>query len=177
MEDQLMSDTTNDQAGRPRIVDLATWQAARDELLVREKAHTREGDVIAAARRRLPMVEFDGTVEVVGPDGTVPFLDLFQGRDELVVYKHMWYDGAPHQGQCEGCTTTPWHLKDAVYLNARGVSFAVLTTGRWAEGEPYVAFMGYTEPWSSVRGAPAAIGAHMGSITCYLRDGDRTFLT
>ncbi|HVD15374.1 MAG TPA: DUF899 family protein, partial [Actinomycetota bacterium] len=43
--------------GKPPVVDLATWQAARDELLVREKAHTREGDAIAAARRRLPMVE------------------------------------------------------------------------------------------------------------------------
>src|SRR3954468_18298630 len=108
--------------GPPPVVDLATWQAARDELLVREKAHTREGDAIAAARRRLPMVEFDGTVEVVGPDGPVPFLSLFQGRDELIVYKHMWYDGAPHQGQCEGCTVSAWHLKDAVYLNSRGVS-------------------------------------------------------
>ncbi|WP_268958768.1 DUF899 family protein [Nonomuraea aridisoli] len=85
--------------------------------------------------------------EVVGPGGPVPFLDLFQGRDELVVYKHMWYDGAPHQGQCEGCTTTAWHLKDAVYLNARGVSFAVLTTGRWDEVASYVAFMGCTQPW------------------------------
>jgi len=60
------------------VVDVAAWQAARDELLVREKAHTREGDAIAAARRRLPMVELGGTVEVVGPDGPVPFLDLFQ---------------------------------------------------------------------------------------------------
>jgi predicted dithiol-disulfide oxidoreductase (DUF899 family) len=41
----------------PEVVDLATWQAAREELLVREKVHTREGDAIAAARRRLPMVE------------------------------------------------------------------------------------------------------------------------
>src|ERR1700728_1243701 len=85
---------------RPPVVDHATWQAARDELLVREKAHTPEGDPIAAARRRLPMVELDGTLEVVGRDGPVPFLDLFQGRDELVVYKHMWFDGAPYQEQC-----------------------------------------------------------------------------
>ena len=63
--------------GRPPVVDLATWQTARDQLLVREKAHTREGDALAAARRRLPMVELDGTVEVVGPDGPVPFLDPF----------------------------------------------------------------------------------------------------
>ncbi|WP_433788828.1 DUF899 family protein [Actinoplanes sp. CA-252034] len=33
----------------PPVVDQATWQAARDELLIREKAHTRQGDAIAAA--------------------------------------------------------------------------------------------------------------------------------
>jgi predicted dithiol-disulfide oxidoreductase (DUF899 family) len=145
-------DPTAALPGRPPVVDQATWQTARDELLVREKAHTREGDAIAAARRRLPMVEFDGTVEVAGPDG-------------------------PHQGQCEGCTTTPWHLKDAVYLNARGVSFAVLTTGPWHEVAPYVEFMGYTQPWYSVREVPAPVGDSMGHITCFLRDGDRAFLT
>ena len=171
------SDPTTALPGRPPVVDLATWQAARDELLFREKAYTREGDALAAARRRLPMVEFDGAVEVVGPDGPVPFLDLFQGRDELVVYKHMWHDGAPHQGQCEGCTTTAWHLKDGVYLNARGVSFAILTTGRWDEVASYVEFMGYTQPWYSVRDVEAPVGRSMGSITCFLRDGDRAFLT
>src|SRR4029434_4522907 len=87
--------------GKPPVVDLATWQAAREQLLVREKAHTHEGDAIAAARRRLPMVEIDGTVEVTGVNGPVPFLDLFQGRDELVVYHSLWYDRAPHQGQRE----------------------------------------------------------------------------
>lgn len=164
-------------SGRPPVVDLATWQTARDELLVREKALTREGDALAAARRRLPMVEFDGTVEVTGPDGPVPFLDLFQSREELVVYKHMWHDGAPHQGQCEGCTTIAWHLKDAVYLNARGVSFAILTTGPWDEVAPYVEFMGYSQPWYSVRDVDGPVGDAMGSITCFLRDGDRAFLT
>ncbi|WP_131736043.1 DUF899 family protein [Actinomadura roseirufa] len=170
-------DPTTALPGRPPVVDMATWEAARDELLIREKAHTREGDALAAARRQLPMVEFDGTVEVVGPDGAVPFLDLFQGRDELVVYKHMWYDGAPHQGQCEGCTTVAWHLKDAVYLNARGVSFAFLTTGRWDEVAAYVEFMGYTQPWYSVRDVAAPVGEPMGHLTSFLRDGDRTFLT
>lgn len=166
-----------DGSGRPPVVDLASWQAARAELLSREKAWTRQGDALAAARRRLPMVEFDGTTEVVGAGGPVRFLDLFQGRDELVVYKHMWYDGAPHQGQCEGCTTTAWFLNDAVYLNARGVSFAVLTAGRWPEVAEFVSFMGYTQPWYSVRDLHAPIGDSMGSITCFLRDGDRVFLT
>jgi len=168
--------TTKPSAGVPTVVDMATWQAARDELLVREKAHTHEGDAIAAARRQLPMVEFDGTVEVVGPNGPVPFLDLFQGRDELLVYKHMWWDGAPHQGQCEGCTYAAWHATD-VYLNARGVSFAILTVGAWDEVAPFVEFMGYTVPWYSVRGVEGPAGGDMGYITSYLRDGDRVFLT
>ncbi len=43
--------------GLPSAVDRATFQAELDRLRVREKAHTREGDAIAAARRRLPMVE------------------------------------------------------------------------------------------------------------------------
>ncbi|GAA2827208.1 DUF899 family protein [Crossiella cryophila] len=163
--------------GRPPIVDQATWQAARDELLVREKAHTRAGDALAAARRRLPMVELDGTVEVIGPDGPVPFLELFQGRPELVVYQHMWHDGAPHQGQCEGCTTTAWHLQDASYLNARGVSFAILTEGRWAEVAAFVEFMGYTQPWYSVRGLAGPVGGEMGYLVCFLRVGDRVFRT
>ena len=76
-----------------------------------------------------------------------------------------------------GCTTTAWHLKDAVYLNARGVSFAIVTTGRWEEVAAYVEFMGYTQPWYSVRGVEAPVGGSMGSITCFLRAGDRVFLT
>src|SRR4051812_1215370 len=93
-----MTTTRPTRPGKPPIVDLATWEAARHELLAREKEHIREGDAIAAARRRLPMVEIDGTVEVIGADGPVPFTDLFEGRDELAIYQHMWYDGAPHQG-------------------------------------------------------------------------------
>ena len=171
------SESTTARPGRPPVVDMAAWQAARDELLVREKAHTHEGDAIAAARRRLPMVESDGSVKVVGADGPVPFIDLFQGRDELLIYKHMWHDGAPHQGQCEGCTVTAWHVKDAVYLNSRGVSFAIVTPGRWDEVARFVEFMGYTVPWYSVRGVDEPVGGDMGYIMCFLRDGDRVFLT
>ena len=169
--------SANSQTGRPPIVDRDTWDAERDALLLREKAHTREGDAIAAARRRLPMVEFDGSTLVEGADGPVPFISLFEGRNELVVYKHMWHDGAPHQGQCEGCTVSAWQLRDASYLNARGVSFAILTVGVWPEVASFVDFMGYEQPWYSVRGLDAPIGDEMGSITVYLRDGDRVFLT
>ncbi len=124
------------------------------------------------------MVELDPTVEVVGAQGPVPFLDLFEGRDELLVYKHMWWDGAPHQGQCEGCTFNVWHMKDgAPYLNQRGVSYAVLTVGSWDEVAPFVEFMDYAQPWYSVRDVADPIGGDMGHIACFLRDGDRAFLT
>ncbi|ATG51421.1 hypothetical protein CFK38_07685 [Brachybacterium vulturis] len=173
-----MTDPSTEPSGRPAIVDMASWQAARDQLLMREKAHTREGDAIAAARRRLPMVEVDASTPVTGPVGPVPFLSLFEGRDRLMVYQHMWHDGAPHQGQCEGCTTTAWHLHDATYLHAHGVSLAILTTGPWEEVHPFTAFMGYRRvPWYSVREAPAPIGGDMGHLASFLRDGDRVFLT
>jgi predicted dithiol-disulfide oxidoreductase (DUF899 family) len=77
----------------PEVVDRTTWLAHVDELRVREKAHTREGDAIAAARRRLPMVAVDATLTVTGPDGPVTLLDVFEGRRQLYVYFHMWHDG------------------------------------------------------------------------------------
>jgi predicted dithiol-disulfide oxidoreductase (DUF899 family) len=89
----------------------------------------------------------------------------------------MWYDGAPHQGQCEGCTVVAWHVRDAVYLNARGVSFAVLTPGWWPEVAAFTEFMGYTQPWYSVRDLDEPVGGDMGHLTSFLRDGDRAFLT
>jgi predicted dithiol-disulfide oxidoreductase (DUF899 family) len=60
------------KSAMPAVVDRATWQARVDALRVREKAHTREGDAIAAARRRLPMVEVDSAIPVIGPDGPLP---------------------------------------------------------------------------------------------------------
>ena len=42
---------------------------------------------------------------------------------------------------------------------------------------PYVEFMGYTQPWYSVRDVEEPVGGEMGYLTCFLRDGDRVFLT
>jgi hypothetical protein len=41
----------NEQPSLPPLTDRTTFQAGLDQLRVREKAHTREGDAIAAARR------------------------------------------------------------------------------------------------------------------------------
>ncbi|HEV3185273.1 MAG TPA: DUF899 family protein [Xanthobacteraceae bacterium] len=58
-----MNDIMREGLGAPKIVDRSTFQAELDGLRVREKAHTHEGDAIAAARRRLPMVAVDGATQ------------------------------------------------------------------------------------------------------------------
>lgn len=68
---------------RPRWSTRSTWQNARDDLLAREKAHTREGGAIAAARRRLPMTQIPDDATVEGSNGQVPFLDVFEDRCTL----------------------------------------------------------------------------------------------
>jgi predicted dithiol-disulfide oxidoreductase (DUF899 family) len=84
-----------DTAAMPALVDRATFQAELDRLRVREKAHTREGDAIATARRRLPMVELDATIPLVGPDGPLTLLEAFEGRRQLIAYYFMWHPGHP----------------------------------------------------------------------------------
>ena len=60
---------------------------------------------------------------------TLPaFLDLFQGRDELVVYKHMWHLGEPFENQCPGCTMTYYAVQDPAYLKARFNTNEILTS-------------------------------------------------
>jgi len=88
----------------PATVDRATFQAEVDKLRVREKAHTREGDAIAAARRRLPMTEVDASLALTGPHGPLTLLDAFEGRQQLVAYYFMWWAGHSAAEQCEGCT-------------------------------------------------------------------------
>src|ERR1022692_738270 len=47
-------DQSRNEFAAPKVVDRKAFQAELDTLRVREKIHTREGDAIAAARRRLP---------------------------------------------------------------------------------------------------------------------------
>src|ERR671938_367320 len=93
-----------DTAALPAVVDRTTFQAELDKLRVREKAHTREGDAIAAARRRMPMVEVDPAPPVIGAAGEVPLVDTFEGRSQLFASYHMWHTGLPAADQCERCT-------------------------------------------------------------------------
>jgi predicted dithiol-disulfide oxidoreductase (DUF899 family) len=160
----------------PQIVDRDTWQRRHDELQAKEKAHTRAGDALAAERRRLPMTEIDGAVELIGAQGPTRILDMFEGREQLLICRHMWHEGRPFADQCHGCTATVWSLQDTTYLEARGVTYAIWCLGKYDEFAPFREFMGYRMPWYSLAGVDEP-GISDGWLTCYLRVGDRVFET
>jgi predicted dithiol-disulfide oxidoreductase (DUF899 family) len=156
----------------PPVAGRTTWQAQLDSLLVREKAHTRERDAIAAARRRLPMVEVDATTPLAGEHGPVPLLDVFEGRRQLIAYFHMWHDRQAAASQCEGCTFFTAGVGDLSYLHSRDVTYATFCQGPYAESVAYRDFMGWDMPWYSARDSADALlaGRWFGMQVCYLRD-------
>jgi len=170
-----------DPVERPDVVDRDTFQAELDVLRVREKAHTREGDVIAAARRRLPMVEMDPSLPLIGPRGPLTLLDAFEGRRQLVAYYFMWWNGHPSAEQCEGCTHYTTQIGELSYLHSRDVTYATFCQGPYEESIRYRDFMGWEMPWYSAEDSRDAllIGRRVGKmhLVCYLRNGDRVFET
>src|SRR5215470_5163837 len=165
---------------RPRITDRQAWQATLDELRVQEKAHTRAGDALAAARRRLPMVEVDAQSPLTGSGGRVPLIDIFAGRSQLIAYYQMWHTGRPAAEQCEGCTFSTTHINELAYLRSRDVSYATFCEGPYEESSRYRDFMGWTVPWYSVpRDSVDRLVAdrHFGILVVYLRDGGRVYET
>lgn len=172
---------SGDTPALPAAVDRASFQTELDTLRIREKAHTREGDAIAAARRRLPMVEVDANLELVGPHGSLTLLDAFEGRRQLMAYYFMWYPGRPAAEQCEGCTWVNTHISELSYLHARDITYAVVCQGPYDESRRYRDFMGWEMPWYSAQASLDAllVGRHIGMmhVVCYVRDGDRVFET
>ena len=68
------------------------------------------------------MMEIDAAVEVTGVDGPVPLIDLFQGRDVLVVYKHMWHDAIPTRGSAMAAPPRPGRSKGPPSTSTPAVS-------------------------------------------------------
>ncbi|HEY6466385.1 MAG TPA: DUF899 family protein [Candidatus Acidoferrales bacterium] len=170
-----------DEAAAPKIVDRESFQSELDALRVREKAHTREGDAIAAARRRLPMVEVDPATRLIGPRGPVTLLDVFGGRRQLIAYYFMWHSGHPAPEQCEGCSWVASQVRELSYLHSRDVTYAVLCQGPYEESVRYRAFMGWEMPWYSAKDSLNTLlfGRKVGRfhLVCYLRKGSNVFET
>jgi predicted dithiol-disulfide oxidoreductase (DUF899 family) len=168
-------------AALPAVTDRAAFEAQLGALRVREKAHTREGDAIAAARRRLPMVEVDAGLPLTGPDGPLTLLDAFEGRKQLIAYYFMWWDGHTAAEQCEGCTWVTTQVAELSYLHSRDITYAVLCQGPYGESSRYRDFMGWNVPWYSALASRdellAGREAGLFYLMCYLREGDRVFET
>lgn len=177
-----MTKSKSEEPGAPKIVDRATFQGELDALRLREKAHTHEGDAIAAARRRLPMVEVDPTIKLIGANGPVALLDVFEGRRQLIAYYFMWHTGHPAPEQCEGCTWVTSQVGELSYIHSRDVTFAVLCQGPYEESARYRDFMGWDMPWYSAQSslntllAPPKRPGRM-HLVCYLRQGSKVFET
>jgi predicted dithiol-disulfide oxidoreductase (DUF899 family) len=165
----------------PVTTTRADFEREIEALRTREKAHTCESDAIAAARRRLPAVEVDATLELIGPHGTTTLLDAFEGRRQLIAYYFMWWDGHPAAEQCQGCTWVTTQVTELSYLHSRDITYAVLCQGPYEPSVRYRDFMGWDVPWYSAFPARDQLlaGRELGlfHLVCYLRDGDRVFET
>src|SRR5690242_13790163 len=146
-----MEDAMTNELGTPAVVDRSSFQAELDALRVREKAHTGEGDAIAAARRRLPMVEVDAATPLIGERGAVTILDTFEGRRMLIAYYFMWHTGHPAPEQCEGCTWVTTQVRELSYIHSRDVTYATFCQGPYEESTRYREFMGWEMPWYSAQ--------------------------
>ena len=77
----------------PPVVSPQAWEAARQQLLVKEKAQTRARDALAAERRRMPWMAVQTAYAFEGPAGEASLLDLFDGRRQLIVYRAFFEPG------------------------------------------------------------------------------------
>lgn len=161
----------------PKVVSAEKWQHARDELLKAEKEATRALDALAARRRRLPMVRFGTDYLFDTPAGGKTLVDLFEGRDQLVVYQFM--DLGP-ETFCPGCTAFTNNVSDLEDLAEGGVQWATVSDMPLPQIESYKDRRGWALPFVSSHGTSFshdcdADGTFMLSI--FLRDGTDVYRT
>jgi predicted dithiol-disulfide oxidoreductase (DUF899 family) len=170
---------TESITAKPPVVDQSTWRAALDDLRAREKAATRELDAIAAQRRRLPMVEMPDYT-LVGEDGPLSLAEVFDGHSQLIVYNHMWTDGA--EWQCSGCTGYSMEFTRLDFLDSYDARFVIVTNGPIEEAVAYKAKVGNKMSWYSCAGTSFGSDVDAGpdggfGVNVFLRDGNSVFRT
>jgi predicted dithiol-disulfide oxidoreductase (DUF899 family) len=170
----------------PPVVSESEWQAAHEQLLAKEKEATRAGDALAAERRRQPMARIDKEYVFEGPGGRATLLDLFEGRNQLVLYHFMFapdVEGWPSAG-CVGCSMFVDQVGHVAHFHARDTSFALVSRAPLENIEAYRRRMGWSIPWySSVAsdfngdfGVTRPEGETFG-LSVFLRDGADVFRT
>jgi predicted dithiol-disulfide oxidoreductase (DUF899 family) len=164
----------------PPIVDRSTWEDARERLLVEEKDLTHARDRVNAARRRLPMTRVRTDYTFDDPDGTSTFVQLFDGRRQLIIYHNMLTADDDHI--CLGCSLFGDGIGNLAHLRARDTTFAVVSAARVPEIQAVKTRLGWTFPWYSSHGTTfqhdfvTARGAKFG-LSVFLRHGDGIYQT
>lgn len=131
-----------------QVVSRAEWQAAREELLRREKEHTRMGDELARQRRALPWVAIDKEYRFDTDAGPQPLAGLFGGRSQLLIYHFMF-----GPGYTAGCPVNS-SMADGLdgllpHLHARDVTLLLVSQAPLAKLQAYKRRMGWSLPWVS----------------------------
>ncbi len=165
----------------PSIVSKQEWEAAREQLLVNEKALTRTRDALAAERRRMPWLAVEKSYEFIGPEGKASLLDLFDGRRQLIVYRAFhepgvfgWPDHA-----CRGCSMVADQVAHLAHLNARDTTLVFASRAPQADIVRLKARMGWDMPWYTITDnfdADFGVDEWHGT-NAFIRDGDRIFRT
>jgi predicted dithiol-disulfide oxidoreductase (DUF899 family) len=136
----------------PEVVSREEWLAARYELLAEEKALTRARARLSAERRRLPMVRVEEPYTFEGPDGPRSLLDLFEGRQQLVMHHFMF--GPDWDVGCSSCSSAadqiPANLRQ---LHVRNTTLVAVSRAPYAKLAAYRERMGWTFPWYSSYGS------------------------
>ena len=131
----------------PDVVTREEWLAARKELLAQEKELTKARDALNADRRRLPMVEIENDYVFQGPDGPLKLSDLFEGRQQLIVY-HFMFDPEWDEG-CPSCSFLADHIGELSHLHSRNTTLALVSRAPLEKLAAYKRRMGWKMPWYS----------------------------
>jgi predicted dithiol-disulfide oxidoreductase (DUF899 family) len=131
-----------------KVVTHQEWQAARDELLQREKEHSRAGDELARERRELPWVAVEKEYRFDTDDGTRTLAGLFDGRTQLMFYHFMF--GPSYQAGCPVNSSMADGLDGLLpHLHARDVTLLLVSQAPLAKLQAYKRRMGWRIPWVS----------------------------
>jgi len=166
----------------PQIVTPEEWEAARQQLLVKEKEVTRAKDALAAQRRRMPWVPVAKEYAFDGPKGRVSLLDLFEGRRQLIVYRAFFEPGVygwPEHA-CPGCSLVADQVANVAHLNARDTTLVFASRAPQPEIERVKERMGWEMiPWVTMTDSfDADFGVdEWHGTNAFIRDGDRVFRT
>ncbi|MGH3153134.1 MAG: DUF899 domain-containing protein [Streptosporangiaceae bacterium] len=130
------------------VVSREEWQAARAELLRREKEHTRMADELARQRRELPWVAVEKEYRFDTGSGPRTLAELFDGRSQLVVYHFMF--GPSYEAGCPVNSSIADALDGLLpHLHARDVTLLLVSQAPLAKIQAYQQRMGWHLPWVS----------------------------